>query len=243
MLSAALQLDVRLCSREENIRRALQLAEPAVEGGAEIVVLPELFLTGFCYRKGASDRPPYPSLGPLRDFVEEHRCMLIGSLIDGRLNLGFCLEPGHIGFQPKVHPFGPEKRYFDGGDRISPLETAWGKVGLEICYDIRFPEVARKLTLDGADYLVTIAQFPSQRRDQWRYLCLARAVENQIPHIACNCPGPEFCGSSMIVDSAGGILTEAGSDEGFILGEIDLGHRDRTREMIPCLEDRRPKLY
>jgi len=59
-------------------------------------------------------------------------------------------------------------------------------VGLEICYDLRFPEVARALALQGADYLVTIAQFPAARIAQWRALCLARAIENQMPHLACN---------------------------------------------------------
>ncbi|MHC1630813.1 MAG: nitrilase-related carbon-nitrogen hydrolase [Methanotrichaceae archaeon] len=243
MLVACIQLKIQSCQKENNLCHAMLMTEKAVDQGAEIIVLPELFLTGFCYDQSVSDNPPYPSLDLLRSFVQEHNCMMIGSLISGRLNLGFCLEPEKIGFQAKIHPFGQEKEYFDGGSHISPIDTSWGKVGLEICYDLRFPEMARKLTLDGADYLVTIAQFPASRSDHCRNLSVARAIENQIPHMVCNCAGPEFCGSSMIVDSWGQILAEAGTEETIILGQIDLDHRDEIRNQISCLDDRRPEIY
>ncbi len=71
-------------------------------------------------------------------------------------------------------------------------------MGLEICYDLRFPEVARSLALQDADFLVTVAQFPAQREEQWRALSLARAIENQIPHLACNWAEG---GGSMIISA------------------------------------------
>ncbi len=243
MIAACIQLTIRLCRRDENLARALAMAADAVDGGAEILVFPELFLTGFCYEKDLSERPPYPTLNPLRSFVEEHGCLIVGSLVDGRLNRGFCLDENGIGFQDKIHPFGPEKVHFEGGGSISPIPTKWGAVGLEICYDLRFPEVARKLALSGADYLVTIAQFPALRGYHWQTLIRARAIENQIPHIACNAAGPEFCGGSVILDSWGTPLAEAGSGEATILAEIDLEDRDRVRQEIPALTDRRPEIY
>jgi predicted amidohydrolase len=243
MIAACIQLQIQLCKTRENLLRALAMATDAVEQGAEILVFPELFLSGFCYSLDLSDRPPYPSLDPLRSFVEEHGCMIVGSLVDGRLNRGFCLDENGIGFQDKIHPFGPEKVRFEGGRSISPIPTERGRVGLEICYDLRFPEVARNLALSGADFLITIAQFPVPRGYHWQTLCRARAIENQIPHIACNGAGPEFCGGSVILDSWGMPLAEAGSDEAVILAEIDLAGRDRVREEIPALMDRRPEIY
>ena len=243
MIAACIQLTIRLCKRRENLAKALAKAAEAVEEGAEILVFPELFLTGFCYSQDLSDNPSYPTLDPLRSFVEEHGCMILGSIVDGRLNRGFCLDENGIGFQDKIHPFGPEKVHFEGGGSISPIPTKWGAVGLEICYDLRFPEVARKLALSGADYLVTIAQFPALRGYHWQTLIRARAIENQIPHIACNAAGPEFCGGSVILDSWGRPLAEAGSREATILAEIDLEDRDRVRQEIPVLEDRRPEIY
>ena len=239
MRAACLQLRVNLCRSRENTARALEMAELAIDRGADILVFPEMFITGFCYDQ-APDEPPYPTLAPFRAFVQDHDCLIIGSLMSGKYNQGFCLEPGGIQFQPKIHPFDQEKLHFLGGGCISPLKTKWGNVGLEICYDLRFPEVARSLALQGADFLVTIGQFPAARRAHWRILCLARAVENQLPHLACNWANG---GGSLIVDARGLIQAEAGQSEEVIFGEIDLEDRDRWRKEIFYLKERRPELY
>jgi predicted amidohydrolase len=243
MIAACLQLSIRLCKKDDNLARALAMAAEAIEGGAEILVFPELFLTGFCYSQDLSDRPPYPTLDPLRSFVEEHGCLIVGSIVDGRLNRGFCLDENGIGFQDKIHPFGTEKVHFDGGELISPIPTSRGAVGLEICYDLRFPEVARKLALSGADLLVTIAQFPPSRGHVWRSLCRARAIENQIHFIGCNGAAPDHSGGSVILDPWGRAVAEAGAEEGTILADLDLADRDEARREIPALADRRPEIY
>jgi predicted amidohydrolase len=243
MLAACLQLQIQLCRREVNLEKALEMAGLALQQGAEILVFPELFLTGFCYEPQGDDYPPYPTLDPFRDLSREHGCMIIGSLKSGRYNLGFVLEGERSEFRPKIHPFGEEEEHFDGGERVSPVLTSIGGVGLEICYDLRFPEVARSLSLQGADILVTVAQFPHARRDQWRILCLARAIENQLPHLACNCAGSPFAGSSMIIDARGRALAEAGQEEALLLGQIDLAERDQFQREITCAKDRRPGAY
>ncbi|MFB3764247.1 MAG: nitrilase-related carbon-nitrogen hydrolase [Methanotrichaceae archaeon] len=240
MDAACLQLRVDHCQREDNIRRALKLAESALEMGATILVFPELFLTGFCYERFAQYSMPYPFLEPFRAFVKERGCLIIGSIIGDEYNLGFCLDSEAVQFRPKIHPFDKEKEYFQGGDFIAPVATKWGKVGLEVCYDLRFPEVARSLALQGADFLVTVAQFPAVRKAHWRTLCLARAIENQIPHIACNWSQG---GGSMIIDAWGNVLAEAGQDETAIAGKIDLERRDQFRQEVTCFEDRRPEIY
>jgi len=220
------------------------MAGAALAEGAEILVFPELFLTGFCYesslQSSAQDHPPYTSLDPFRALAREHNCLIIGSLRCGRQNLGFCLDSEGLQLRPKIHPFGEEKVHFDGGDFISPVATKWGRVGLEICYDLRFPEVARSLALQGADFLVTVAQFPALRREQWRALCLARAIENQMPHLACNWARG---GGSLIIDARGQGLAEAGSEETLILADIDLADRDAFRREVSCFADRRPEIY
>ncbi|OPY49400.1 MAG: C-N hydrolase family amidase [Methanosaeta sp. PtaU1.Bin060] len=240
MRAACIQLYVEPCGREENLRRALELARSAIGRGAEILVYPELFLTGFCYATEADDAVPYPSLEPFRALAREHSCLIAGSIRSGRQNLGFCLDSESLDLRPKIHPFGVEKEHFDGGDFISPVATPWGMAGLEVCYDLRFPEVARALALKGADFLITVAQFPASRIEQWRVLCIARAIENQIPHLACNYSEG---GTSIIVDAGGGVQAEAGPGETVIFGEIDLEERDAVRHSLPCLSDRRPEVY
>jgi len=240
MLAACIQLHIELCRPEENLCRALEMAESALSQGAEILVLPELFQTGFCYEPSAQDFPPFPALDPFRALALKHGCLVIGSLKSGRQNLGFCLEDDGVEMRPKVHPFGPEKEHFDGGSFISPIFTRCGMVGLQVCYDLRFPEVARLLALQGADFLVTIAQFPPQRQAQWRTLCRARAIENQFPHLACNWAQG---GASLIINARGEALVEAGNKECIIVGEVDLAVRDEVRREIPCFADRRPEVY
>jgi predicted amidohydrolase len=246
MRAACLQQQVKPCKTDENLSQALQMAGAALAGGAQILVFPELFLTGFCYEPSFQsssrfqDHSPYPSLDPFRALARDHNCLFIGSLRNGRQNLGFCLDSGGLQMRPKIHPFAGEIEHFDGGDFILPVDTRWGRVGLEICYDLRFPEVARSLALQDADFLVTVAQFPAERQGQWRALCLARAIENQMPHLACNWASG---GGSLIINSRGEVLAEAGSDETMICSGIDLADRDAFRREFSCLADRRPEIY
>jgi predicted amidohydrolase len=246
MRVACLQQQVLPCKIEENLSRGLQMAGAALAEGARILVFPELFLTGFCYEPArhsgpsAEESPPYPSLDPFRALAEEHGCLIIGSIRSGSLNLGFCLDRREIQLRPKIHIFGEEREHFVGGSNISPVDTRWGRIGLQICYDLRFPETARSLALQGADFLVTVAQFPGIRRSQWRALSMARAIENQMPHLACNWAEG---GGSLIIDARGEILAEAGSDQTAIVADLDLSDRDLFRIQIPCFDHRRPEVY
>ena len=246
MRAACLQLQIEPCKSDKNLSRALQMAGSALARGAEILVFPELFLTGFCYEPSlqsspfAHDLSPYPSLDIFRALAEEHDCLIMGSLRCDRQNLGFCLDRSGLQLRSKIHPFGRELEHFDGGAVISPIETKWGRVGLEICYDLRFPELARSLALQGADFLVTVAQFPALRREQWRTLAMARAIENQMPHLACNWASG---GGSLIIDARGQVLAEAGLEQTVILADIDLADRDLFRREVSCFADRRPEVY
>jgi len=245
------------------------MALEAAGSGAKIIALPELFLTGFCYDQPFENLPP-SSFGPFVELSEDHGCLILGSIMAGNqgpgtmpgchcnpgpqitvnqssesrlgcwYNLGFCIEGGRVHFRPKIHPFIPERPYFQGGDFIAPIETSFGKIGLQICYDLRFPEVGRSLALQGADLLATVAQFPISRLNQWRILCQARAIENQLPHISCNWAQG---GGSMITSPLGEIIAGADPGESIIYGNIDLEARDLFRRQVPCFEDRRPEVY
>lgn len=222
------------------------MAEAALVQGAEILVFPELFLTGFCYDPAfqslalAEQPASNPDLALFQSLAEENDCLIIGSIRHGRLNLGFCMDKYGMEIRPKIHPFGDEKAHFDGGSFISPASTERGLVGLLVCYDLRFPEIARSLAIQGADFLVTVAQFPYSRCEQWRALSLARAIENQMPHLACNWAEG---GGSIIIDSRGKPLAEAGAGQQLIVADIDLSERDLFRSEIPCFADRRPEIY
>lgn len=266
---ACIQMNISLCSKRENLEHALSMAEEAVSKEAELLVFPEVFSTGFCYDhiEKVAETVSGPTLETLSSFSREHNCILAGSVIEKReregketmnsekkallqYNLGFCIESGKLaGTRRKVQLYGPEKKYFASGDSIAPIRLQkYGlSIGLIVCNELRYPEVARKLALEGADLLVSAAEIPDFYIYPWRIMSFSRAIENQLPHIACNRVGKDaysaYPGSSFIADGWGRILAKAEKEECVLLGEIDLDEAKEIRQTGSILEDRRPDLY
>lgn len=266
MKAACIQMNISLCSKQENLERALSLAEEAVSKEAELLVYPEVFSTGFCYDRigEVAESVSGPTLEALCDFSKEHDCVLAGSMIEKRemeatnkenqfppqYNLGFCIESGKLaGMHRKTQLYGLEKEYFALGDDIHPIQLQKHElsIGLMVCNELRYPEVSRKLALEGADLLVSAADIPDFYIYPWRIMSLSRAVENQLLHIACNRVGKDrystYPGSSFIADGWGRVLAEAGKEECVLIGEIDLDEAKEIRQTGSILEDRRPELY
>ena len=266
MKAACIQMNISLCSKRENLERALSLAEEAVSKEAELLVFPEVFSTGFCYDRieELAETTSGPTIEALRDFSKEYNCILAGSMIEKRerdqtdkeekvpsqFNLGFCLESGKLaGTHRKTHLYGPEKEHFAHGDRITPIRLKkYGlSIGLIVCNELRYPEVSRKLALEGADILVSSSEIPDFFGYSWRTISLARALENELPHIACTRAGKDkystYFGGSFIADGWGRMLAEAGEEECVLIGEIDLEEAKEMRKTTSIFEDRRPDLY
>lgn len=266
MKIACIQLGISHCKKRENIDKALAMAKAAVSKGAKLLVFPEVFSTGFCYARleDTAECAPYPTLKELCAFSKEYDCILLGSIIEAKgpegkkaageallyYNLGFCIEAGEIaGLRRKTHLYGPEKMHFSRGDLLAPIKLKKQKLslGLVVCYELHFPEVARKLVLEGADLLVTVAEIPDPWASHWKAITLTRAIENQVPHIACNRAGEDpystYFGGSMIIGAGGEIKAQAGREECMVLEEIDLSEAQQLRKSRPIFEDRRPDLY
>lgn len=257
---ACIQMDISHCNKEANLLQAFRMAETAVSEGADILVFPEVFSTGFCYDhiESCAESENGKAIQEMCAFSRDHECVLIFSIIEKQVvendinyyNLGVCIEDGEVvGTYRKTHPFKKEKQYFSSGDEIEPirLKNRQLTIGMQICYELRFPEVARKLALEGSDLLVTIAEFPTPRGHIWKSLAIARAIENQIPHVACNRvgkgPDQSFFGGSIIVDALGEVKEEADDSGSVIVQNIDLERTMEIRSMIPVFEDRRSDLY
>ena len=149
----------------------------------------------------------------------------------------------------KLHLFSllGEDKAFDSGDSWLLANTSIGKVGVIICYDLRFPELSRRLALEGAQMICVPAQWPKPRQEHWRTLLRARAIENQLFMVACNACGQigklDFFGMSMIIDPKGEVLAEGGEAEVEICATLDMQLMADWRAQIPCFVDRRPELY
>lgn len=256
MRVALIQLDVDLAeTREARISRACELI--AEQSGADLVVLPEIWSTGyFAFDRYASTAEPVdgPTVRILADAartasVHVHGGSIVERAADGSLyntSLLFSPDGDLVHTQRKFHVFGYQSREAEllrGGDEIDAYRSPFGVVGMTTCYDLRFPELYRVLVDQGAEILIVPAAWPLARLAHWRLLTRARAVENQCFVLACNTAGTQggvaLAGHSAVVDPWGELLAEAGTGDEVLIAEFDVGQVRRLRADFPVLNDRR----
>ena len=228
LFAGFLQFDVKSGNIDSNLSRVEEgLAEITASHTQSpgMIVLPELWATGFAYEKlqALSERIP-ALLDKLQTLSAKYQIYIAGSLPEyseqSFYNTLFITGPGGIaGTYRKQRLFNPmqEDSFFTPGTEPRPIQTDLGPIGALVCYDLRFPELLREQTTLGTELLVVPAQWPAARLDHWRILVQARAIENQMFVVAANRCGTTgdtlFGGHSMIVAPDGSILLEAGKDE------------------------------
>ena len=191
----------------------------------------------------------------MSSLASENKTALGGSLIenaDGKFFNTFALydHDGTLcGTYRKVHLFRKlqEDQYLQSGDLIEPLDTPWGRVGLAICYDLRFPEIFRKYTVGGAEIILLVAEWPEKRIDHWKVLLQTRAIENQAYIAAVNkvgeSQGAKLGGASCIVNPMGEILIMGSDQPEILMADVDLSQVGKTRSWMPVFDDRKPGVY
>lgn len=132
-----------------------------------------------------------------------------------------------------------------GSQLFKPVASPLGKTGTLICYDLRFPELSRILTLKGSVSLIAPSAWVqgTMKEDHWLIMCKARAIENGVYLIAPNQIGNIFCGRSLVVDPFGVVVLDMGNKEGFDIVDIDLDRINLIRKSLPLLKNRRQDLY
>jgi predicted amidohydrolase len=255
---AAIQMNIKTGDKEVNIQRAAELIEKSADLGAESLCLPELFTTGYVLGsiRELAEEIPGPTTRELGRLASANGISIWGGSLpegsDGRVyNTSVAMDQeGRVkGRYRKVHLFPPmgEDRVFSPGGRVVCTDVGGVRLGMMLCYDIRFPELSRRLTLEGAEVLVVPAEFPEPRLQHWRHLLTARAIENQVFVVAANRVGGDgrssYFGHSMIIDPWGEVIAEGGREEDVILGEIDLDRIEVVRNSLPALQDRREDVY
>jgi len=255
---AAAQMDVRLGDLDANLERARRLIADAREQGAELVLLPELWSTGYDLEHAPAHAARNQSvvLPALASLAERHGIHIAGSLLLGDglgrvRNTAVVHGPDGavIGEYAKIHLFAlmAENRYLAAGDAAPTFSLPGCTAASAICYDLRFPELFRSYALEGARVVLLPAEGPAVRVAHWRTLVCARAIENQFFVVACNRAGTSgsttFAGHSIIVDPWGKVLAEAGDGESLLVETLELGRVDEARSQIDILGDRRADLY
>jgi predicted amidohydrolase len=250
---ASIQLAVANGGKAINLERAVDLVRTAE--GVDLYVLPELWNIGFLsfdrYLSEAEDKNG-PTLGALRNLARETNAYLhTGSFVerdqDLFYNSSYLLSPeGEIlANYHKVHLFGfesKEPQILTPGDSLSVADTPFGKVGMATCYDLRFPEMFRKMVDLGAELFLVCSAWPYPRLEHWLMLNRVRALENQSFLVSANSVGRSrggtYVGHSMIVDPWGVIMASGGDQEMVLTAKIDLEEAAKARARFPALADR-----
>ncbi|MDZ4132867.1 MAG: carbon-nitrogen family hydrolase [Dethiobacteria bacterium] len=226
------------------------------ENAPTMIMLPEIWGTGFFnFNRYAAESEPlqgetYARLAP---WAEKIGCYILGGSIveqDGGdyYNTTMLIAPNGVltGSYRKIHLFGyqsAESEVMTAGSDLYVLKTSYGTWGFSTCYDLRFPELYRKLVDCGVDTLFVVAAWPLARLEHWLLLNRIRALENLSYLVSCNCAGAlkeqVFGGNSMLVDPWGEVVARAGEGEELLAFEIDPDRISAIRADFPALGDRR----
>jgi len=254
--------------KKRNIQRAAEMVREAADRGARMVILPEMFNCPYqtkLFPAYAEEFKSGETIAMLRETAMEKQIYLVGGSIPERegeavYNSSFTFGPrgNLLGRYRKMHlfdvdlPGGPrvkESSTIGYGEKLAVFDTGMCRVGVVICFDVRFPELIRLLALDGVQLVVVPAAFNTTSGPaHWEMTMRARAVDNQV-YLAAASPArdPEagyvIYGHSMIVEPWGEIMAEAGEGEEIITAEIDLERVEKVRRQIPLLNLRRHDLY
>jgi omega-amidase len=254
MRVALLQLDLAWEDVAENHRRAARLLARAKEGGATLAVLPEMFSTGFSMDAGRIAQPEGGASETfLRDQARELSLWILASVPErgepAPRNMAMLASPeGAVVKYAKIHPFSfaGEDRVYTAGDRVVTADVAGVRVTPLVCYDLRFPEPFRTAA-EETDLFVVVANWPGERREHWRTLLRARAIENQAYVVGVNRAGEgngiTYVGDSAAIAPLGETLAEAGAGEQVLFADVDPEVVRKLRERFPALSDRRPSAY
>ncbi len=255
---ALLQMRVEDGDPDSNISRMLPYTETAGRAEADLLVLPELWSIG--YMGVEEHAEPLESCTPCRimaEVAEEHGMYVAGTVPlrekDGIRNSLLLYSPTGdlVARYDKIHlfPLFQEHHVFKPGSSPVVVDTRIGRIGFMICFDQRFPELARKLGLMGAELVLLPSAWGKPRLEQWRFTLRSRAAENQYFVAAVNRWGPcktipvEFAGHSAVADPWGDTVVEAGFGEILLLADIDIDEVAKARRKLPLHRLRREDVY
>ena len=253
-----LQMDMKFASPDENFAHAASLIENAANG-ADVLVLPETWNTGFFPKENLKElcdndgKAVKEKIGAL---AAKYKVNIVAgsvaNLRDGKVYntaMVFNRDGECVASYDKTHLFTPmgEDDYFTKGAHLCRFKLDGVDCGLIICYDVRFPELTRSLTVKGLDMLFVVSQWPAVRTFHLRSLTTARAIENQMFVVCCNSCGKAgetvYGGNSAVIDPWGETIALASDSEEILCADCDMQILDNIRNTIPVFRDRRPNLY
>ena len=233
-----------------------------LENDTDVAVLPEMWNNSYALEQLSqlADDELKQSLTFIQQLCKKYQVTIVAGSVSNKkegntYNTAFTVNAeGELIYQyDKIHlvPMLDEHLYLTGGEKVPYLFSLSDQVKASqiICYDLRFPEIARHPAVEGADILFYVAEWPMARLNHWRTLLQSRAIENDIFVVACNTCGyeedgsTEYAGHSIVINPNGEILAEAGTQEEILTVELNLDEVKQQRKNIPVFDNRRPHLY
>lgn len=257
MKIALISLNQKWEDKVANLQRCEELTARAAEVGAELVIFPELTLTGFSMNTHSiSENATHsPTVSAFAGLAGKYLVSVVAGVAiqDGNLAKNTLVAFGDDGIEKaryvKIHPFSfaGEDRCFQRGYQLSKMESPEFRLGFSICYDLRFPELYSALAKD-CDALINIANWPKKRVGHWKTLLQARAIENQVFVVGVNRIGKdgnglEYASSSCVVNANGEFLAPIFSENEIDVYEINRQELVQFRESFSTRQDRLPDLY
>lgn len=245
-------------TNRENVAKWIETVAKQEE--PDTIVLPEMWNTGYALPElpDIADRDGEPTKSFLSNLAKTYHINIIGGSIGNQKQGKFYNtsmvfnRQGELVYEyDKIHlvPMLDEPSYLTGGkQKVQTFELDHVKMGLIICYDLRFPELTRKLALDGAQVLHIVAEWPAARRDHWKTLQVARAIENQFFVVSSNTVGTyqntDYAGESLVVDPWGTTSKSAGkTNRETLTATLDLSAVPKIRKDVPVFASRVPEMY
>jgi predicted amidohydrolase len=242
---------------EHNFRIVKLNVKQAADEGADLVLLPELWASGYDLENCQKYASPISEGWFLKmsSLAADFKIILGGSLIERQGEdyyntfVLYDWQGELLAAYRKIHLFHllNEDQFFQAGDQLVWFDSLWGKFGLATCYDLRFPEIFRVYGTRGAELILLVAEWPDKRIFHWHQLLSARAIENQCFVAAVNkvgiSNGERLGGGSSVINPMGEILINGGTKEGLLVSQIDLAEVGKARKWMKVMEDRRPTVY
>ena len=250
---ASIQMVISDDGKGANLKRASQLID-GIEH-ADLLLLPEIWNVGYFafdfYADGAESLDG-ATVSMLREKAAKKKCHIFGGSFvrrdQGKLyNTSVLIDPqgAIIGQYSKIHLFGfksEEATLLTRGSEVCVARTDIGTFGLSTCYDLRFPELYRKMAIMGAEMFLVASAWPFPRVEPWLMLNRVRALENQVFLASSNCAGmnlgKQYVGRSMVVDPWGNPMAMGGDEECIVEAKIDLTKLYEAREVFPAFKDK-----
>lgn len=256
------QMETKLGDVEANLQKAEQMIEEAAGKGSNIICFPEIFNTGYhlAHMKEKTNELGLAyferTVEVLSNAAKKNNIYVIAPIVEKReLNgvaynsaLVFDREGKLMGSMAKTHLWALERFYFKEGSEYPVFDTEYGKIGIAICYDAGFPEVARSLCLQGADIIFVPSAWRIEDVDMWDLNLPQRALENILFTVGVNSVGNRhglhLFGKSKVCNPRGKVLKELPYDEEMVeVVQIDLDDINKYRTEISYLRDRKPYIY